>query len=392
MTLLAGEHVVEPVELRSVALRSGLVEVGVAPADRFHSTRAILEERRAAGLHGGMWFTYGNPERSTDPGRILKGARSLVVGAIAYYRALPSEDPASSRGATGQPAILGRVARHAWRDHYVELREALGGVAAWLEERGYRARVVADDNALVDREAAYRAGLGWYGKNSLILLPRRGSWFLLGSVVTDALVLPAQQTHSDWCGTCERCMRSCPTGALNRPGILDARRCLAWLLQSPGWFPREHRVALGDRLYGCDTCQDVCPHNRIGVRREQPPVADEADEPFVEVLWILCATDTEIMARLGRWYVPKREARFVKRNALLVLGNTADPRDPRVRAALHANLNSSDPLLRGHAVWACARLGMESLLSALRHNESDPRVLDELEAISEVPLRERFES
>ena len=124
--------------------------------------------------------------------------------------------------------------------------------------------MVADDNALVDREAAYRAGLGWYGKNANLLLPGEGSWFVLGSVVTDAPAAPPSRPRrcADGCGTCTRCLDGCPTGAIVAPGVVDARRCLAWLLQVEGAFPREHRVALGDRLYGCDDCQEVCPPNR----------------------------------------------------------------------------------------------------------------------------------
>ena len=130
---------------------------------------------------------------------------------------------------------------------------------------GWRARVVADDNALVDRAAAERAGLGWFGKNSNILLPGAGSWFLLGSVVTDA-PLPTAAPVGDGCGSCRRCLSACPTGALVGPGVLDARRCLAWLLQATGVFPFEFRVALEGRIYGCDDCQDVCPANRLVAR------------------------------------------------------------------------------------------------------------------------------
>ena len=206
-----------------------------------------------------MQFTYRNPARSTDPSRIMEGARSLIVGARGYQRQAP-----------GQSAVVaGRVARYAWVDHYEPLRRALGSVAMALEAAGWQARVVADDNALVDRAAAARAGIGWYGKNCNILLPGAGSWFVLGSVVTDA-PLPFDAPLADGCGSCQRCLPACPTGALTAPGVLDARRCLAWLVQAPGIFPFEYRVALGDRLYGCDDCQEVCPPNRRSARRAPP--------------------------------------------------------------------------------------------------------------------------
>src|SRR5690606_29555801 len=133
--------------------------------------------------------------------------------------------------------------------------------------------------------------------------------------------------------------------------VVDARRCLAWLLQVDGPFPREHRVALGDRLYGCDDCQEVCPPNRRADRADPPPAADGA-EAVVDLLDLLAATDDELLARHGRWYVPRREARYLRRNALVVLGNVADGRDARVAAALRRCLAWPDPLVRAHAVWA----------------------------------------
>ena len=163
-------------------------------------------------------------------------------------------------------AATGVVARYASDDHYGPLRHALGVIAERLQRDGWQARVIADDNALVDREAARRAGLGWYGKNTNLLLPGLGSWFVLGSVVTDAPLPPAVELVADGCGACRRCLPACPTGALVAPGVLDARRCLAWLVQAPGVFPLEYRAALGDRLYGCDDCQEVCPENAAAVR------------------------------------------------------------------------------------------------------------------------------
>src|SRR5262249_9416476 len=151
---------------------------------------------------------------------------------------------------------------------------------------GWKARVFADDNALVDREAAYRAGLGWYGKNANVLLPGAGSWFVLGSVVTDAPLLPDAAPQPDGCGACRRCIDGCPTGAIVAPGVVDARRCLAWLVQAPGDFPREFRVALGNRLYGCDDCQEVCPPNRRHARGH-----DDGDPAMVPLLELLAADD-----------------------------------------------------------------------------------------------------
>jgi len=364
-------------ELQAIGLAAGLDAVGIAPAEPFGGTLVHLQDRKAAGLHGGMQFTYRRPERSTDPSATLAGVRSLVVGARSYRRA-----------AADRPADVGpvaRVARYAWTDHYAPLRAGLDAIAAHLVAAGWQARVVADDNALVDREAARRAGLGWYGKNANLLLPGHGSWFVLGSVLTDAPLEVVDDLPADGCGACERCIDGCPTGAIVAPGVVDARRCLAWLVQAPGSIPPEHRVALHDRLYGCDDCQEVCPPNR---REDRAPAAiDPADRPWVAVLDLLAATDAEVLARHGRWYVAERQPRYLRRNALVVLGNTGDPDDPRVVGALRAALADPDALLRGHAIWAARRLGRGDLLEAVAA-DPDPEVRAEL-ALEPPPVRPR---
>jgi epoxyqueuosine reductase len=329
--------------------------------------RQALEQRKAAGLDGGMQFTYRNPARSTDPGRVLSGAAALVVGAW-WYGQLALE-PSDEGGGGEERRPRGRVARYAWRDHYADLRAALGRLADLLREAGWAARVVADDNALVDRAAATRAGLGWYGKNSNVLLPGRGSWFVLGAVVTDA-PLPPDAPAADGCGPCRRCLGACPTGALVEPGVLDARRCLAWLLQAPGVFPFEHRVALGSRIYGCDDCQEVCPPNRVALRTGRRLGGGlgrglgltPADQTGVDLLDMLAATDDELMSRYGRWYIPGRDPRYLRRNALIALANTADGGSVPVLSTLKRYLASPDELLRAHAVWAALRLGRAELL------------------------------
>lgn len=355
-------------DLRALGLAAGLDALGVAPAAPFLSTRADLEERKDAGLHGGMHFTYGNPARSTDPGQALEGARSLVVGARHYRRADPRR-PAHA---------VAVVARYARSDHYGALRAGLEVVAGALEDQGWRTRVLCDDNALVDREAAYRAGLGWYGKNSNLLLAGRGSWFVLGSVLTDAPLEPARAAVADGCGSCNRCIDACPTGAIVAPGVVDARRCLAWLVQAPGRFPVEFRVALGDRIYGCDDCQEVCPPNRLDDRRH-PPAGDGATQAWVGLVELLATDDVELLRRHGRWYIPRRQARYLRRNALVALANVGDGQQPAVARALVEALEHHDPLVRGHAAWASTLLGRNDLVEAALDGEGDVSVRQEVD-------------
>ncbi len=345
---------VEVDELRRAGLDAGLDSVGIAPAEPLLRARGALEARRAAGLDGGMAFTYRNPVRSTSPSQVVAGARALVVGARRYPAEL-SPAPGGRRA--------GRVARYASSDQYGPLRQALGAMAAILRGKGWRAVVVADANSLVDREAAWLAGVGWFGKNANLLLPGRGSWFVLGTVVTDAPLPSTGGSVADGCGTCHRCLDGCPTGAIVAPGVVDARRCLAWLAQRRGVFPREYRVALGDRIYGCDDCQEVCPPNRpaAGVSPREDPAAEQ----WVDLVELLRAGDAELLARYGRWYIADRDPRWLRRTALVALGNVGDPNDREVVAVLCDYLAHADALLRAHALWAAGRLGRLDLASGL---------------------------
>lgn len=333
--------------LLALGRAEGLDDVGITDASPFLDARTALHERKAAGLHGGMAFTFKNPDRSTEPSAALPGAASLLVGARFYRRA---DEPAPD-------APSGRIARYSWVDHYAPLRHALGAMAAVLRAEGYRTRILADDNTLVDRAAAYRAGLGWFGKNANLLLPGRGSWFVLGSLLTDAALPSAGSPVADGCGTCVRCIDGCPTGAIVAPGVVDARRCLAWLAQRPGPFPDEFLEALGDRIYGCDDCQEVCPPNRTVERRSTLPPTEADAQPWTDLVSIVLDDDGAVLARHGRFYLPGRDVNVLRRNALIALGNTVVPGAdgsvaPAVAAALGAGEASVDEAVRHAAAFA----------------------------------------
>ena len=309
-----------------------------------------LDQRKAAGLAGSMQFTYRNPARSTEPDRALAGVASLVVGARRYDR-----DVLGPPAGVGVPA---RVARYAAGDHYGDLRRGLDVVAERLVADGWSARVVLDDNALVDRAAAHRAALGWFGKNANILVPGLGSWVVLGSVLTDAPLPPAEKVVADGCGACRRCLDGCPTGAIVEPGVVDARRCLAWLVQAEGVFPVEHRVALGDRLYGCDDCQEVCPPSR----RNGPPAGPDgggprrgrelggcprrARRPTTTACWRASVAGTSPVASPATCAATRSWCWATSASApIRPCGERADA------------LADADGLVRAHAVWAARRLG-----------------------------------
>ncbi len=324
--------------------KAGLVAVGVTTNDILEPARTALKARKEAGMASTMAFTYRNPDRSTDPRSSLPSVETVIAGAWDYRRL--------DTNSHEQAGPTGRVARYSWVDHYDDLRSALGEMGAVLKAAGYRAVVKADDNAIVDRNVAWRAGLGWYGKNANLLVPGVGSWVVLGSVVTDAPLVPNQTPVADGCGPCRRCLDGCPTNAIVGPGMVDARRCLAWLVQGPDPIPVEFRAALGDRLYGCDDCQDVCPPAKFTAA----PAAEPESETGVDLLWLLDAPDGEILERLGRWYIADRNPNVIRRTALVVLGNTADPASAQARTVLRRFAADSDPQLSDHARWALDRL------------------------------------
>jgi len=338
--------------LEAVGRRAGLAAVGVTRIGSWTAARRVLEARRADGVNGSMQFTYRNPPRSTEPGRILPGARSMVVGAWRYAVGAEVEPPPDARRSA-------RVARYATRDTNARLRAALEPVAGELRAAGHRAVVISDDNALVDREAAFRAGLGFYGKNSnLLLRDGGGSWVVLGAVVTTAELRPAGAPAPGECGSCRRCIDACPTGAILAPGVVDARRCLSWVLQAPGSIPDDLRGAVGDRIYGCDDCEEVCPPTR----RAGGEVHDDAERhrPWIDVVDWLGLDDEVLLDAVGRWYVAGRDPSIVRRNLLVVLGNVGSGDDGATRDAVERHLDHPDPVVAEHAAWAARRLGIDA--------------------------------
>ncbi|MDA3041227.1 MAG: tRNA epoxyqueuosine(34) reductase QueG [Actinomycetota bacterium] len=340
-----------------VGRSAGLAAVGVAPADILQPARDALHLRKRAGLADVMQFTYRNPDRSTDPQRSMPGAKSIVAAALGYRSDLDGD--VAECGSVASSGAVARVARYAWNDYYGRLREGLEAMADVLRAAGHAAEVHADDNHLVDRNVAHLAGLGWYGKNANLLLEGRGSWFVLGGVLTTAPLVVNPTPSADGCHTCRRCLDGCPTGAIVAPGVVDARRCLAWLVQGPGPIPVEFREAVHDRIYGCDDCQEVCPPNRdapVASSVSLAPIESAPPLRTVPLEFLLTADDATLLAHLGRWYIADRDPDVLRRTALVVLGNIADPEAPETHALLRPYLQHRSGLLREHAHWAAQRL------------------------------------
>ncbi len=348
--------------LRATALAAGAVGFGVTGADPFPSVRRELVRRSDSGERGLLDFTYRDPDRSTDVRQSFPWAQTLLVIAVPYLPAAGSPQPGPGRL---------RIARFATEDHYVGVHVVLDELAGLLLDAGYRAETLTDDNRLVDRAAAVRAGVGWWGKSTLVLVPGAGPWVLLGTVVTDAAFESTDQMIRS-CGSCVACIEACPTGAIVAPGVLDARRCLAHWAQVGGIVPSDMRRAMGDRLYGCDDCLDACPP---GFRLLESATAARGS---VRLLDVLGETDAELLARFAHFYIPKRRVAYLRRNALIAAGNLADPATFDVVAGYTGH---PDAMLRAHAVWAIAEIDRDRAEPVLRFvaaHEADPDVLAEL--------------
>ena len=327
-------------ELARHGAELGLDALGAAPAAPYEATERHIRDRRARGLFAGMGFTMRRPEVSCHPESLLPGARTVISAALCYYG--PAAEPGPSEG---------RLARYTWADRYAELREKLDELGRRL---GGEYRVLVDANDHVDREGAARAGIGFYGKNTLLITRRHGSWVVLGTLVTDQSVEPSAPLEAG-CGSCTLCIDACPTGALDEPGTLDSTRCLSYWTQAPAAVPEPYRAALGALVYGCDICQDVCPWNR-GVekrRSAESPTAPAALEPTVSLVDWLQADGDELIERYDRLYVPRNDPRWLRRNALVAAGNVGGAAE---RAAAAPYAEGDDPLLREHAEWALARI------------------------------------
>ncbi len=325
-------------ELQRVAAELGLDAIGVAPAEPYTETERHIRERRARGLFADMRFTMAQPETSCHPETLLAGARTVVSAALSYYEPGPEPRPGE-----------GRLPRYTWTDRYAELREKLDALGQRL---GGAYRVLVDANQHVDREAAARSGVGFYGKNTLLITRRHGSWVVLGTLVSDRELEPTPPLGLD-CGSCRLCIDACPTGALDEPGTLDGTKCLSYWTQAPAPIPHEHRAPLEDRVYGCDICQDVCPWNRGVEKRRAEMSPSPGAEPVVSLVEWLQAEDGELAERYDRLYVPGNDGRWLKRNALVALGNTGAREH---LGELEPYANGDDEVLREAAAWARDRI------------------------------------
>lgn len=366
-------------QLQEIALTLGVARFGVTTADPFPDEQRVLEERAARGLR--CPFEAGEPAQRCRPADLLPGARSIIAIAVPYWQPFPQ--PGGEDRAAVPAGWRGEVSRYAWgEDYHRVLHVILRRLAAYLDQAapGGSHRLMTDTTPLVERAVARRAGLGWIGKNCCLITPRHGSWVFLGEIITTVEIPPDPPfPDAPACGDCDLCLRACPTGALAAPGVLDHRRCLAYLTQAGEPTPAHLRSAQGRRIWGCDTCQTVCPHNR-GPRPAAglfgPATLDEARPPLVP---LLAMSKSRFRAVFGKTAAAWRGRLPLQRNALIALGNL---RHPAAVPLLAAALAGPQPQLRQMAAWALGRVGNREAVEQLRQAmaaEIDPAVRAEIQ-------------
>lgn len=369
--------------IRQWAQELGFDSVGIAPVGE--SAHAEAYRRWVAAGYAGEMAYLTRPdavEKRADPRVLVPGARSAVVVTRNYY---PGDEP------PGVPEDPSRAvfARYARNDDYHDLLktrliELQNRISAELLPTGGRAYV--DTGAVLERELAQRSGLGWIGRNTMLIQPGRGSYFFLGVILLDVALPYDEPFLRDHCGSCERCVEACPTGALlgrdeSGAPVLDARRCISYLtIELRGPIPRELRPLIGNRIYGCDICQEVCPHNNpkfVQLTSEEAfwPRTGVHGERLIELMGM---SQEEFSRRFKNSPVKRTKRRGLLRNVAVALGNWGSPEAVPV---LVAALEDEEPLVRGHAAWALGRIGTGAAVEALERRaqcETDEWVLEEM--------------
>jgi epoxyqueuosine reductase len=337
-------------ELKQRGRALGFDLIGVAAADRLDRDGAVLEQWLSQGRQAGMHWMAREPAKRADPRQLLPGCRAVVVVAMNYDPG-PRADRAPGRG------WRARVARYALgRDYHKVMGRKLRELAAWLEQRsGQRARVFVDTGPVLERAWAERAGLGWIGKNANLIARELGSWLLLGEMLTCADLAADPGPHADFCGSCTACLAACPTQAIREPGVVDANRCISyWTIEHRGPVPEARRADVGDWIFGCDICQEVCPWSRsFGTPVPEQRFGRRADLEALDAAEILASDEHSFRARFSGTALMRAKWQGMRRNACLVLGNSGRDEALEVLATV---LEDSDPVVRSHAAWAVSRI------------------------------------
>jgi epoxyqueuosine reductase len=372
-------------EMKEAAQSLGIDAIGVASSDPFVTLKQRLIRHRELGYESG--FEEQDIEKRTNPSLIFDRPQSIIAIAVAYPSKLidpPKSEPGARRGI---------MSRSAWgEDYHKILRDRLARLEQWLRERVPDVRVesMVDTGELSDRAVAERAGLGWSAKNCSIISPELGSWIYLGEMITN-LPLPPDEPVTEGCGSCTKCIDACPTGAIVAPGQLNAQRCISYVTQTKGMVTDEFMRKIGNRLYGCDTCQIVCPVNRGKNWTNQPELQPDNELAKPLLIPLLTMGNKEFKERYGHTSSAWRGRKPIQRNAVIALGNFKEASAvPDLIRVLH---DDPRPVLRGTAAWSLGRIGGEAAAEALEQasmRERDEEAIASIEAaIGAIRERER---
>jgi epoxyqueuosine reductase len=343
-------------QLVSFAREVGFDSCRVAACNAPEHTSEFREWLRDR-AHGEMNYMQCGEERRCDPGQILPGAQSIVVLALNYFQRDAAHPPAQRSGAASRGTATGRtgrIARYAWGDDYHDvIRAKLSRMDEFLRGFGGQQKCYVDTGPVLERDHAAQAGIGWHGKSTMLIDERLGTWFFLAEILT-TLELPPDGPVRDRCGTCDRCITACPTGAITAPHRLDARRCISYLtIELKTAIPVELRPLMGDRIFGCDDCLDACPWNRFAQESRESAFRARRSTTGMSLREYLDLTDVEFRTLFKKSPIKRIKRRGFLRNVCVALGNVGDPSD---LPALERAVADPEPLIAEHAAWAIQRI------------------------------------
>ena len=328
-------------QLVSFALEIGFDSCRIAPGGSAPHGKAF-RNWLAEGEHGEMGYMERGEEKRGDPQKVLPDARSIVVFALNYFQGDPQ--------AGDTPAAAGRIARYAWGDDYHDLiRTKLNKIDEFLREFGGHQKCYVDTGPVLERDHAAQAGIGWHSKSTMLIDERLGTWFFLAEVLT-TLELPPDEPVPVRCGTCERCIKACPTGAITAPHHVDARRCISYLtIELKGSIPLELRPLVGNRIFGCDDCLDACPWNRFAQLSRETAFSARPATVGMPLRDYLTLNDDEFRSLFRNSPIKRIKRRGLLRNVCVALGNVGDSSD---LPALERATADHEWLIVEHAKWA----------------------------------------
>ena len=376
--------------VKEEALALGFDLVRITSAQSFSEDRKIALQRIDEGLMDGLpWYNESRVRRGTEPEELLPGAKSIICLALNYFPGPPKEGDSAGF----EPGPAGQIARYArGRDYHRVMKRKMRDLVAVLNEAfgtTLAARWYVDDGPMLDRAAAARAGLGWFGKNSNILTSELGSWVFLGQIVTD-MDLEADYELRKTCGSCVTCIDSCPTGAIVAPYVIDNTRCISYqTIENRGPIPLALRPKMLDWVFGCDICQEVCPVNRKAHPTSEPSFANQG-LAVLDLVELLDLTDEEFKKRFAGTPIMRAKRVGLQRNACVALGNL---REASAVPALSKALAIAEPLVKQHAAWALGEIGGNEAIACLEQaavGENESEVLAEITAAIRN-LKERLE-